>query len=425
MNRRNPHSTNNPRTQRTVLVTDSGTLGAIACIRSLGRVGYRVIACADDASALGLRSRYATSTIVHPPYASGKPFLDWLEATVAAERPDLVIPSESFLLALQPQLDRYAPLIVGAEMPDRLYRSFSKHDVLRSFIEAEQPELQEHLPATRLDDGSQSLDTLHAAAVDLGFPLYLKADALHARANGPGRVVRVDSIGNLENVLVQLRDAYHRLTIQAHAPGVGVAAFALLDGGELRASFMHHRLHEVPHTGGVSSYRRSWYHAAIHADALRRLRHLGHQGAAMVEYRWDPSSDRFWFVEVNARFWGSLHLALAAGVDFPRLLADQQLGFGAPRALPRWSQVRMRQTAPLEITHVIGCLRDPTLSRSAKLAKLVGFAALGLNPRVYSDLAFPGDHRLYWIALWRHLKLLASRALPGTGQRALPCPQKP
>ena len=98
-------------------------------------------------------------------------------------------------------------------------------------------------------------------------------------------MVPVTGAAMLESELRHLRASHRSVTLQAYAPGVGVAAFALLDKGELRASFMHRRLHEVPHTGGVSAYRCSWTHPAIHADALRRLRHLEHQGAAMVEYR--------------------------------------------------------------------------------------------------------------------------------------------
>lgn len=41
----------------------------------------------------------------------------------------------------------------------------------------------------------------------------------------------------------------------------------------------------------------------------------------MVEYRVDPEG-RPWLMEVNARFWGSLQLAIDAGADFPAWLAS-------------------------------------------------------------------------------------------------------
>jgi biotin carboxylase len=54
------------------------------------------------------------------------------------------------------------------------------------------------------------------------------------------------------------------------------------------------------------------------ADAKVRAAHLGWQGVGMFEYRWDLTSGRFFLMEFNSRFWGSLHLAMFAGVDFPR-----------------------------------------------------------------------------------------------------------
>jgi len=57
-------------------------------------------------------------------------------------------------------------------------------------------------------------------------------------------------------------------------------------------------------------------------DALAKIKAMKWQGVGMMEYRWDPTTDQFYFLEMNGRFWGSLHLALFAGVDFPALLLD-------------------------------------------------------------------------------------------------------
>jgi predicted ATP-grasp superfamily ATP-dependent carboligase len=49
----------------------------------------------------------------------------------------------------------------------------------------------------------------------------------------------------------------------------------------------------------------------------------------MVECKYDPRSDRYYVMEINPRFWGSLQLAIDAGVDFPALLVECALG-GTP-----------------------------------------------------------------------------------------------
>ena len=40
----------------------------------------------------------------------------------------------------------------------------------------------------------------------------------------------------------------------------------------------------------------------------------------MFEFKEDPATQQWILLEVNARFWGSLPLAIAAGVDFPKQL---------------------------------------------------------------------------------------------------------
>ena len=44
-------------------------------------------------------------------------------------------------------------------------------------------------------------------------------------------------------------------------------------------------------------------------------------GVAMIEYKIDEATGTPYLMEINGRFWGSLQLAVDAGVDFPALLA--------------------------------------------------------------------------------------------------------
>ena len=52
----------------------------------------------------------------------------------------------------------------------------------------------------------------------------------------------------------------------------------------------------------------------------------------MVEYKVEPETGQAWLMEINGRFWGSLQLAVDAGVDFPALLL--QCSRGEPRGDP-------------------------------------------------------------------------------------------
>jgi hypothetical protein len=60
--------------------------------------------------------------------------------------------------------------------------------------------------------------------------------------------------------------------------------------------------------------------ARTYATAL--LDELGWHGVAMVEFKQSLRDGEPRLMEINGRFWGSLQLAIDAGVDFPRLLVD-------------------------------------------------------------------------------------------------------
>jgi len=58
---------------------------------------------------------------------------------------------------------------------------------------------------------------------------------------------------------------------------------------------------------------------------LHLLHSVGWEGVAMVEFKRSAASGESYLMEVNGRFWGSLQLAVDAGVDFPRMLIDMLL----------------------------------------------------------------------------------------------------
>ena len=84
----------------------------------------------------------------------------------------------------------------------------------------------------------------------------------------------------------------------------------------MRAVFAHRRLREKPPSGGVSVYRESVApDPSLVARAAALLAGLGWRGVAMVEMKTDARTGTPYLMEVNGRFWGSLQLAVDAGVD--------------------------------------------------------------------------------------------------------------
>jgi len=108
--------------------------------------------------------------------------------------------------------------------------------------------------------------------------------------------------------------------IQERIVGPGTGVFLLCDHGRLLTAFAHRRLREKPPSGGVSVLCESIpVDRHLLEDAMNLLGPLGWHGVAMVEYKQDHRTGRHMLMEVNGRFWGSLQLAVDAGVDFPYL----------------------------------------------------------------------------------------------------------
>ena len=383
-----------------VLVTEADTLGSIAVIRSLGRAGYQVLACSPKPKSLGFESCFVSYSEINPAYEDRLRFLDWLRSFTKEHAIDVIIPSGSFLVAIKPVFSEFAHLLPCSHDEEIVYRCFSKYDLFHSFSEQWVPgEIRKNLPAHILLESENTIPDEKLLFEQLGSPLYAKVDALYSQTNKQGKVCQLNSPDSAQEKLLQLAGEYRRILIQGHVPGIGVGVFFLVWDNTIRAHFMHRRLHEVPYTGGVSSYRCSWWHNAIYDDALKRIEFIKWNGVAMLEYRWDPTTDQFYFIELNSRFWGSLHLALYSGVDFPRLLVDAFLGRPRENVLTFEQNVRCRLTFPGEIQHVWSKLKDKQLSQKIRFLSIIEFLLLLVNPKIYSDMWFPGDSRLYWLSL--------------------------
>ncbi len=118
--------------------------------------------------------------------------------------------------------------------------------------------------------------------------------------------------------------------LQTYVEGRGQGVFALYRDGRALGFFAHRRLRERPPSGGVSVLSESVAVDPQQREITRRLLdHVAWHGVAMVEFKVTPGGQPY-LVEVNGRFWGSLQLAIDAGVDFPYALYRMSLGEEVP-----------------------------------------------------------------------------------------------
>ncbi len=311
------------RRRHRVLVLDGEQRAALAVARSLGAAGYRVSTGSASRRSLAGASRYSSASEWLPdPLADPAAYLAAVRTVVAQDGYSVVVPvTEPSALALlgEPALESLIP------MP-------SAHT-----FAAVNDKVALLTRASALGVAVPGFETLSAAddPAAIGwatFPAVMKP-ARSVVGDGATRrktqVQFVDDVAELAAVLAALAPDAFPVMLQERFQGPGIGVFLLLDRGELVASFCHRRIREKPPEGGVSVYRESIRAPAeLVPQATTLLRSYEWTGVAMVEFKLDEPTGRYGLMEINGRFWGSLQLAIDAGVDFPRLLVDRFLGLG-------------------------------------------------------------------------------------------------
>lgn len=139
----------------------------------------------------------------------------------------------------------------------------------------------------------------------------------------------------LEQVLEAFPAEAYPLLVQERVQGDGIGVFLLRRMQATAMAFAHRRIREKPPSGGVSTYREAIAPPAellTQSEAL--LDALDYDGVAMIEFKQDAKSGRAYLMEINARLWGSLQLAVDAGADFPTALVEAALGRPAGQVQP-------------------------------------------------------------------------------------------
>lgn len=355
-----------------VLVLDGRQRSALAAVRSFGRRGVAVLVADVNRGSLAGSSRYATQSLAYPdPYDKPELFVDWVSRTARRYRVDAVLPltdvTTMVLVAKSPDLGAI-PLLCA---PRKAYELCSD--------KAKLMELAESVGVTT--PGAQcvySVDELRRVLAGRAYPVVLKP--ARSKLWLDGRVVGTEVyIAHTYDQAIQYARqqswlGYAPCIVQNYVEGHGVGVFALYGSGRAQAWFAHRRLREKPPSGGVSVLSESVaLTAPLRSAAERVLDAAGWNGAAMVEFRVAADGTPY-LMEVNARLWGSLQLAVDAGVDFPWLLYLSTVATELPETADYCTGVRLRWLLG-DVDNLVIQLRDSTLSGADRLRAVTTFVA--------------------------------------------------
>lgn len=315
-----------------VLVVDAGVRHGIDIVRSLGRRGIHVSIVTKDRRPPVSYSRYVADRHVFPLDANDMmTSVDYLEILARGNQYDAILAAglDGFRI-LSYGLER---LSAYAAVPVSSWPLFAvAEDKADTTLFAER--IGVPAPTTYYPAGIADLDNYR----DIPFPVVVKA------RRGQGHYAYAGNFQELRDVVYpqicarvedQLSEGVYPI-LQQFIKGKGHGFYALMNHGELKAFFMHERIHEVPPTGGPSAMAKSYYDDELVDVGSRILQELKWHGVAMVEFKKDIEDGLYKLIEINPKFWGSLGLSIAAGVDFPYLQTQMAVdGNIQPVTMPR------------------------------------------------------------------------------------------
>lgn len=308
-----------------VLVLDANQRSSLAVTRSLGRSTQYDVSTADSLpAALAGASRFSQSYLRYPaPDSQPERFTQWVSELVVNKKFDLFLPTTEVTSQLLLKLKETLPEL---DIPFGSFGTVMQLTNKQALIDLASS-LDIAVPESTAYSNLRSVD-----AGLLKFPLVIKPTLSHFFHQERWVHTKVQIVRNLFDWEMAINQApyleYSPFMIQEFIPGHGSGIFCLYDQGKPLQFFAHQRLREKPPEGGVSVLSRSIsVPEHLKASAERLLNAVSWHGVAMVEFRISNDGKPF-LMEVNTRFWGSLQLAIDAGVDFPLMLVNSHLNKG-------------------------------------------------------------------------------------------------
>jgi D-aspartate ligase len=326
-----------------------GDYQGLGIVRSLGRHGVPVCVI-DDERSIARASRFTTHRMRVPDLGSSESTLEALRA--ARSRFGLegwvLYPTRDETVAV---LAAHREELAGHfRVPTPSWACVEKAwDKRRTYRLAE--ELGIPVPRTWYPGDEADL-----AQVDTSVPLVVKpAIKEHFFYSTGVKGWRVDSRS-------ELLEAFRRgtsvvgddgeLLVQEMIPGDGsrqhsYCAF-FMDGVAVASMAVLRRRQHPSDLGRSTTFAETIDEGALTKPSLRFLTEIGYYGLVELEYKLDPRDGVLKLLDVNARTWGYHSLGPAAGVDFPLLLFQDQIGepVAPVRARPGVRWVRLTTDVP-------------------------------------------------------------------------------
>lgn len=311
-----------------VLVLGEDTRSFLSVVRSVGQLGYTVdVICYDNTSPT-LRSCYINqSWNINYQANTEQEWLEQVHKIICQHGYDLVLPcDERAIFPLNAIRDSF---------PENTKLGVPNNEVMEHLFDKNKTKLlaeKSNIPTAKGILTTIQKNGFQELATRVGLPFVIKPTESFSENNLAKRnkVEIISSEADFASYVTNV-DAHDTFLIETYFSGVGEGVSIFAVNGAIQYAFAHTRVHE-PRAGGGSSYRVACALDPELLNACEKLCHATHyDGVGMFEFKRNPDTQQWILIEVNARFWGSLPLAIYAGIDFPAHYAKHLLNKFEPQ----------------------------------------------------------------------------------------------
>ncbi len=329
-----------------ILVLDCDHKNALAIVRHLGRTGkYKIDGVSYGRASIAFYSKFIEGKyVLNNPQSHPDKYIAGLLSLLKQNHYAVLIPvsyiSYQLCAVHQNTIRQFTHLTIASK--EHIYLAGNKIGTYKLADEL-------GIPYPQITEISQ---TDQLSSLNVQFPCVIKGPF----EAGKNMVAYVDKQADLIEKYRELCSKHNfgdaMPFIQKFIQGDGAGFFAFYKNGILKNYFIHRRIREYPVKGGASTVAEGFHNDEIFQSGKKLLDHLQWEGVAMVEFKKDNETGHYNLMEINAKFWGSLDLALVSGVNFPEMLIDDALGKEIT-PLPEFKKTRFQWVLNGDLFHVI------------------------------------------------------------------------
>lgn len=295
-----------------VIITSGYSRKALAIVRDLGSKNIKTFVGDTSRFAMSFFSKYCYKKFIYKnPVNNEKQFIKKILEVSKKDKETIFPINDEENLIISEKRSLFEDLNICLPNHETLLLSYNKFKITKFVSNLGIPTPTTYYP--------RNMNELKSLLNHIVFPVVIKP-IIGFGAHG---VRYASNKQKLLDNFIEIKKRFGEVIVQEFIEGPVENSFgysSLFLNGKEKAFFVHRKLRTFPVEGGPSTFRMSVRNKEIEKYGREILKKLNWNGIAMLEFKIDTKDKKPKFLEINPRFWGSLSLAIYAGVDFPYFL---------------------------------------------------------------------------------------------------------